>query len=214
MTFLDRLEKYVGWITIHSLPVYIVTAQAVIYLWGFINPGGAQSLLLDPIAIRYGGEYWRALTFLFVIPQQNPIFAFFFLYILYIYGSALEAEWGSFPFTLFYLVGVIGTLVAAFLFGSVDGAFFINTTIFLAFAAVHPDMELLIFFIIPVKVKWLAMITWAWLAYILWGAPRETQIAILISISNYFLFFSKTHLNQVLDWIRRKHHQRRMKDFQ
>ena len=45
------------------------------------------------------------MTFLFITPLQNPLFAFFFLYLLYIYGTALENEWGSFPFTLFYLLG-------------------------------------------------------------------------------------------------------------
>src|SRR5207302_1753309 len=102
MTVLSRLEQRLGFLSIEHLPIYIVSAQSILYLWCFLNPSQAHLLLLDPTAVRYGGEYWRVLTFLFVTPLQNPLFAFFFLYLLYIYGSALENTWGSFPFTLFY----------------------------------------------------------------------------------------------------------------
>jgi membrane associated rhomboid family serine protease len=212
MTLLSRLERHLGWLSIERLPLYIVTAQAIIYVWSMIN-GNQAMLILDPVAVSEGHEYWRLLTFLFVIPTQNPIFAFFFLYLLYIYGMALENEWGSFPFTCFYLLGALGTCVAAFWFGSTEGAFYLNTTLFLAFAAVHPNFELLLFFFIPVKIKWLAAFTWVWFVIRFFMSNLEVRAAILISLINYFLFFSKSHFDTVMEWVRTYQHKRRFKDW-
>jgi hypothetical protein len=203
MSFLNRLEKYLSWLTIEHLPIYIVTAQAMVYIWMMVNPSGIQLLLLDPLAVIYGHEYWRLVTFLFITPLSNPIFAFFFLYLLYIYGSALENVWGSFGFTLFYLVGAIGTGIAAFYFGEGAGAFYLNTTIFLAFAALHPNFQLLFFFIIPVKVKWFAVFIWAGLLYQILLSPQQVRMAIVVSLSNYLLFFGKMHVDDTVAFIRR-----------
>lgn len=198
---------------ITHLPLYIVTAQALIYVWQMLNPDQIHLLMLDPYAVMVEHEYWRLLTFLFIIPVHNPIFAFFFLYLLYIYGSALEEAWDSFSFTIFYLMGVLGTVAAAFLFGGQNGAFFINTTIFLAFAALNPNMELLLFFILPIKVKWLAWLTWAWLAYQIFLAPPSIRAAILVSLANYFLFFGKTHFESIQAMVRSYWHRRKFKDW-
>lgn len=213
MTVLSRLEQRLGFLTVEHLPIYIVSAQALVYIWCLINPTQAHVLLLDPLAVRYAGEYWRLLTFLFVTPVQNPIFAFFFLYLLYIYGAALENIWGSFAFTMFYLVGALATLAAGFIFGGYDGAFFLNTTIFLAFAALHPNFELLIFFILPVKIKWLAIATWALILFQMWGAPIYGRMAILVSLLNYLLFFGKLHVQQAMEIIQRVKHRQRFRNW-
>jgi hypothetical protein len=178
-----------------------------------MNPEGLHFLTLNPAAIVEGREYWRLLTFLFIPPMQNPLFTFFFLYLLYVYGSALETEWGSFSFTLFYLCGAMGTVVAAFFFGGSAGAFYLNTSLFLAFAAVHPDFELLFFFVIPLKIKWLALATWVWFGYLFLGASIATKASLLVSFINYFLFFGPVHFASVRDMIVRTRHRRRFKDW-
>ncbi len=212
MNFLNRLERGLGWITIGQLPIYIVTAQALLYIWTMLNPEAGHMLVLDPAAVR-NGEYWRLLTFLFLIPFQNVIFTFFFLYFQYLCGVALEEEWGSFPLTLFYLTGAAGAIAASFLVGgNTQGAFYLNETIFLAFAVLHPNFTLLLFFIIPLKVKWVAWFTWARIALGLYGAPPIWKAAIIISLANYFLFFSKHHFDFVRDAWRSYQHRRRYKD--
>ena len=213
MTLLTRLEKHLGWLAVDNLPLFIVTAQAIIYVWAMVK-GDASLLTLDPMAIRVGHEYWRLLTFLFVTQQQNPIFEFFFLYLLYIYGTALEQEWGAFPFTLFYVLGALGTCAAAFWFGSNAGSFYLNTTLFLAFAAVHPNFELLVFFFIPLKIKWLALLTWLWLGFQIFSSDAATRAAISISLINYILFFAKTHFDFLADTVRAYQHRRRFKGWQ
>ncbi len=213
MPLLNKLDRALGWMAIPSLPIYIVTAQSLTYIWMMLNPEQAHLLSLDPLAVRYSHEYWRVLTYLFVTPIQNPIFAFFYLYLLYTYGTALEEEWGSFPFTLFYLMGVIGTSIAGLIFGNVDGAFFLNMTLFLAFAAHYPDFQILLFFVIPFKIKWLAWVTWAWLGFQILTSPTPVRAAILISFLNYLLFFGKAHLESLVAKIRQIRHRQRFKQW-
>jgi membrane associated rhomboid family serine protease len=205
---LNSLERKIGWLTVQNLPLYIVSAQGLVYIWTLMNPGFTQFLELSPMAVFQGHEYWRLLTFLFISPIQNAFFEFFFLYLMYVYGNALEESMGSFGFTLFYLIGALGTMIAGLFFGSGSGAFFLNTTLFLAFAAINPNFQILLFFIIPVKIKWLAWLTWAWLAYTVVVTPFWVRISIVVSLLNYFLFFGKTHYDQVAAYVRRKRFER------
>lgn len=199
---------------IGHLPIYVVTAQSLLYLWVMLNPEADHLLMLDPLAVR-NGEYWRLLTFLFIVPFQNVVFTFLYLYFQYLCGVTLEQEWGSFPLSVFYLVGALGAIAGSFLVGgNTNGAFYFNETLFLAFAALYPNFTLLLFFVLPVKVKWIAWFTWVRILFGLYGSTALWKLAILISLSNYFLFFSKTHFDQVRDWIRAWQHRRRFKDFQ
>lgn len=208
---LNSLERKIGWLAIPGLPLYIVSAQGLIYVWGLMNPELVHYLLLDPRAVVQG-EYWRLLTFLFITPVQNAFFQFFFLYLIYVYGNALENMMGDFAFTLFYLIGAVGTIVAAFFFGGDGGSFFVNTSLFLAFAALNPNFELLLFFILPIKIKWLAVLTWLTFGYMLFVSPASARAAILVSLANYFLFFGKMHWHTVYSYIRRKNFERINRD--
>ena len=209
MNFLRRLERALGWITIGHLPVYIVTAQAIVYFWMMVNPGSGGLLVFDPVRIVYANEYWRAVTFLFVPPRMHPIFLFFFLYFLYLCGRSLEEEWGSFRLTLFYLVGALLSIGAGFLSGGLlNTAFYLNETIFLAFAALYPNFTVHLFLVLPVKVKWLAWFVWAHIAFSLFASPWPLKIAILLSITNFFLFFGGHYASEVKAWIRRKNFER------
>ncbi|MFN0117633.1 MAG: hypothetical protein ACKVQC_04980 [Elusimicrobiota bacterium] len=212
MNFLNRLERKLGWLSIERLPMYVVTAQALIYIWGKMNPDNLHWLALDPQAIIYGHEYWRLITFLFITPLQNPLFAFFFLYLLFVYGEALEQAWGSFRLTLFFLIGAIGTMIGGLFFQSYDGAFYLNTSIFLAFAAVHPDFQVYLFFVIPVKVKWLAWVTWAYFIYVLFLLPISAKMGLIVSLANYLLFFGKHHVEYTAQLIAQYRRRQRFKN--
>jgi hypothetical protein len=130
-----------------------------------------------------------------------------------VYGSALENIWGSFAFTMFYLVGAIGTLIAGLYLGGYNGAFYLNTTLFLAFAALHPNFELLFFVVIPMKIKWLAIATWCYLLYEMATAPVYGRMAILVSLLNYLLFFGKMHSQQLTELAGRLRHRHRFRNW-
>jgi len=209
---LNSLERKFGWLSIQGLPLYIVSAQGMIYIWELLNPGFSYFLRFDPVAVFQAGEYWRIFTFLFVTPIQNAIFQFFYLYLLYVYGNALEETMGAFAFTLFYLIGALGTIIAAIFFGGDGGAFFVNTSIFLAFAALNPNFTIYLFFVIPVKMRWLALFTWGSLIYMFVKYPPSAKAAISVSMLNYFLFFGRTHYETVSRFVRRKRFEGRYKD--
>ena len=219
MTILTRLERKIGWITIGQLPLYLVSAQVIFYIWGRIDPTNLQPLIFDPYAVLEAGQYWRLFTFLFIVPLQHPIFAFFYLYLLYIYGMALEREWGSFGFTLFYLIGALGTVVGTLLVASMSpfyvlsGSLYLNLSIFLAFAAVHPDFIIHLFFIIPVKIKWLAWFTMAGIIYSFVMGHIFTKMLIAVSLSNYILFFGQSHIENIKQWIRLQKHRQKFRNW-
>jgi membrane associated rhomboid family serine protease len=213
MNLWTKIENKLGWLGIGHLPLYIAAAQALTYVWIKIDPEIVRLLVLIPQEVVYSHQYWRLLTSIFVIPDQNPLFAFFYLYLIYVYGSALEQEWGSFRFTAFYLLGVVGTVAAAFFFGVGDGAFYLNTSLFLAFAALHPNFELLFFFILPLKIKWLAWLTWIYFIYIVFVSPSWSRLGIPLALLNYFVFFTAAHLKSVRDAIQGYQHRQRFKDW-
>jgi hypothetical protein len=213
MTFLNKLERHFGWIAIGNLPLYVVSAQAILYLWAMVNPGQEALLTMEPNLVR-AGEYWRVFTFLFLVPFSHPLWAALYLYFQFICGQALENEWGSFRLTVFYLTGAIGCIAAAFIAGyDLQAAFYLNETVFLAFAALYPDFQILLFFILPIRIKWIAWISWARIAYGIFGAPWLLKLAILVSLSNYILFFSAGHARWVVDFVQRKVRRHKYRDF-
>lgn len=214
MNLLNKLERPLGWMAVGNLPIYVVAAQAILYLWGLAYPGQEHLLTMEPSRVM-AGEWWRVLTFLFLVPFQNVLFTALYLYFQFVCGQALENEWGSFRLTMYYLLGAAGCIVGAFVAGTdLQSAFYLNETIFLAFAALYPDFRILLFFIIPVKIKWIAWFAWARILLVIFYAPWIFKLAVLISLSNYFFFFSKTHVESVTAWVRLRAHRRRFKDFQ
>jgi hypothetical protein len=109
----------------------------------------------------------------------------------FLIGSSLEQEWGSFKFNVYYFMGIIGTIIAAFISGNPVTAMYLNLSLFLAFAKIYPDYELLLFFILPAKVKYLAWIELAFIGFTIITAPVSIKLAAAASLFNYLIFFGK-----------------------
>ncbi|MGQ0645747.1 MAG: hypothetical protein ACT4O3_09690 [Elusimicrobiota bacterium] len=176
---------------IEGLPLILVASNALVYVFELLNPGISGALALSPAHVR-AGEVWRLLTFLFVPPAMSVFFMFFWLYLFYIYAAALEEQWGSSRFTLFYLVGALATAAVGLAPapGYVSNAY-LNASLFLAFATLHPNFEILIFFILPVKVKYLGYFTWAWMAWSFLGGGTLGRLAVAAAAGNFLIFFWK-----------------------
>lgn len=192
---LTRLERRFGRWAIHNLTWYIVGLGAVVFALEFAKPGFTSMLTLDPELVKRG-EVWRLITFLFIPLDASPIFIFFALYLTWMFGTSLEAEWGAFRYNVFYLLGMLGTAAAAFVTGEPASNVYLNTTIFLAFATIFPDFTLLLFFILPVKVKWLGWLAAAGLVVTIATAPLGHKIAVVVAVANYLIFF-QGHIRQV-----------------
>lgn len=202
MNFLDKLERRFGALTIHNIAIYIVAGQVGIWLlsFGYVNSDGSNALLermLFDSSLVLQGEIWRIFTFPLIPPFADPIFLIFAWYIFYMISSALESQWGAFRLNLYMIIGAILGMAAGFLLPGfpISNAIW-GQTIFLAFAYLFPDFELRLFFILPVKVRWLGWIAWAYLALLFFSNPFwQTKVFLIASVSNYFLFFTKDILH-------------------
>ena len=188
MSWLDKLERRIGWIGIPGLPRILVGFAALVFGLGWLLPGYTSTLTLDPAKILHG-EVWRLVTYMFIPQTKSPLFVIFALWILWWIGEGLERAWGSFRLTLYLLVGMIGTTAAAFFFGTNFSNLMLIASMFFAFAHFYPEEVIYIFFILPVRIKWLA---WALAASLVLGFvlnPMSYRVALVAALSNYLIFF-------------------------
>src|SRR6266404_6082168 len=198
MSFLDRLERRFGFIAIPGLIRAVVTLNALVFVLVFVNKGFDSYLALDIGRIR-AGEVWRLVTYIFVPGTANPLVIAVALWFLWFIGDGLERAWGPFRLTLYFLVGMIGTTVAALLSNSQFSNQMLFTTLFFAFAHFYPDEIIYVFFILPLKIKWIA---WAYAAFLLLAFVTQSnsyRLALIAALSNYLIFFGPgviQHLRQ------------------
>lgn len=201
VTWLDRFCAKHPQFGIPNLMLYIGIGNVVIYLIDLFSMGRlslADALSFDRYAI-FHGQIWRLVSFVFISESGDLLFRgtgiFFVCISAYFYwwiGALLEREWGTTKFTVFYLGGVALNI----LFGLVAGfssMWYVNLSMFFAFATLYGDMQVLLFFLIPVKVKWLAwldgaLFAWAVLSSLLVGNWLGALLPI-VAILNYFIFF-------------------------
>ena len=205
--WLNKLEEKFGRYAIPNLPKIIVLLYAVGFVIANISPRLYSLLELNPYLILHG-QVWRIVTFLLIGPETNLIFVIFVLLFYYSIGSSLEQVWGTFRFNMYYLIGVLGTIVGAFLtyailtfaYGEGYGAFvnmdtfYLNMTLFLAYASMFPEMEVYLYMILPIKVKWLGYLDGLYLIYIFLSsgftvAGISVKVSIVAALLNFLLFF-------------------------
>ncbi len=163
---IDRLERLMPGLGIPNLALYPVGAQGLGLLLVLANPQALGLLILDPYLVLHG-ELWRLVTFLAVPLTLSPLWMVFALWFLYFIINGIEQEWGEFRTTLYVLVAVLLTIAFSFAFDVRIGSIIeLQSTLFLAAATIAPDYQILLFFILPVKMKWLA---WVSVAFIIWS---------------------------------------------
>jgi hypothetical protein len=191
MVWINKLERRFGRYAVHNLPAVLIAGQSFFYvldMMGRLDRG--KVLLTGTLVLR--GEWWRLLSFPFDPPSVNLLFALFAWYLFYMMGSALEELWGAFRFNLFLLTGYLLTIGIALLVPhAVVSNGFLGGSVFLAFAFLFPDFQLLLFFVLPVRIKWLAIITWLGYGWVLLIGSWSARLLILASLGNFFLFFAR-----------------------
>ncbi len=199
MNWLDRIERKFGRWAIPNLMYYIIGLNALIYIMRLVDPTDSVTrlLALDPFLVLQG-QVWRLVTFIFIPPYTSPLFIIFTLYFYYLVGVSLEQEWGSFRFNLYYGVGMLATITAAFIAGGATGIY-LNLSLFLAFAYLFPNFEIMLFMILPLKVKYLAIFNWIWIGYTVLTGPLAAKLLAVAAVVNFLVFFGKdliTHSKQ------------------
>ena len=209
ITWLDKLERRVGKFCIKNLMYYITILTAFVYVLGMIDKQIIAKLYLVPQLVLQG-QFWRLISFIVVPPQTSILFIVFALYLYYVIGSGLESAWGSFRFNVYYFLGVIVTIIVSFLTGTFSGAWYLNSSLFLAFAMVYPDVEFLLFFIIPVKVKYLGYANGILIAYeFITASSLGERLLVLAPVISFFIFFGPYILNKGKKNVKTKSRKRR-----
>jgi membrane associated rhomboid family serine protease len=188
MSFLDKLERRLGFIAIPGLIRAVVTLNGLVFVLVLLNKGFDSYLALNVPRIR-GGEVWRLVTYIFVPPVGHFLVVVMALWFLWFIGDGLERAWGAFRLTLYFLIGMVGTTVAAVLSNSQFSSLMLFTTLFFAFAHFYPEEIIYVFFILPLKVKWIA---WAYAGFLLLGFATQSnsyRLALIVALSNYLIFF-------------------------
>jgi hypothetical protein len=201
MKFIDSLEKRFSFLAVPNVVLMLIVAQLVMYAMILVGRIEFVSLLLFPKAVL-GGEWWRMFSFIIApptVPQSliQGVFLAFFWYIFWMMSTSLERAWGVFRFNLFLLVGGIFSVIGAFVGQVISPEAFVYVTqyflyysVFFAFATLNPNVQFLIFFVVPVKVKWLAWFLAAITAVTIMGAASWGQrLALFTPLLNYLLFF-------------------------
>ena len=190
-----KLNQWLNRLSVRNLMTMVVAGMGLVFVVQMLLPSvnlyGA--LALNRAALMRG-EIWRLVTFIFLPPNSSFVWILFSLYFYWMIGSALENAWGSARFTLFYLIGMIGNIIAALITGYADNSF-LNMSLYFAFAAMNPNFQLLIFFMIPVKIKYLALINAVmYLISFLFGT-WSMRVMILLSLANVILFLGGDIMN-------------------
>ena len=191
MKIIDQLDRKFGRFAIPNLTIYLIAGQSFFYLM-FMTGKLERSATFFSAGMLMEGEWWRLFTLPFDPPRQSLLFTLFAWYFFYLMGSALEEHWGAFRYNAYLLLGCIITVAASFLIpGYPVGNAFLAGSIFLAFATLFPDFQILIFFVLPVRVKWLALLAWLGYAYQLIFGDWGIRLMVLAAIANYLIFFAR-----------------------
>lgn len=218
----QKLEKY----AIPNLTLYLIICYGIGYLMQYLVPAGYQYLMLDPFLVLKG-QVWRLVTWILIPPDSSNIFfVLITLYLYYSLGGLLERIWGTYKYNVYLFSGLLFTILGAFVlcgYSVLMGAqptmytglyllnngsavyfgqfstYYINMSIFLACAASIPDVQVLLMFIFPIKVKWLGIVYGIILLVNCIQGGIATWIVVIFSLLNFLVFFlrskGKMHLS-------------------
>lgn len=219
MKWFNKLERKYGRYAIHNLMYYLIILYAVGFVLEIFGNGFYSRYLSLDMAMIFKGQIWRLFTFIMGPPNSSILFILLSLYFYYMIGTVLERTWGAFRFNMYMLSGWLLHILAALIIYLVFGVsfpfdtYYLNMSLFLAFATIAGEMEVLLFFIIPIKVKWLAYVDMVYFALtiigglfqsvlpinILYGlfrigimATPVYAVAALVSLLNFIVFYGMT----------------------
>ena len=206
---LDKIESKFRRYAVSDLMIYVIITMGVIYVFDMIlayNPNTEvllTSYLSFDRSLIMKGQVWRLITFLFIPDFDNPIWVAFELYFMWMLGNGLERAWGAFKFNVYFILGAIGCMIAGMLIGFATNTYH-YLSLFLAFAILYPDYEIMLFFILPIKMKWLGILEGAGLIYSFIIGGISEKIFLALSLVNLILFFGRDLYDKIYYAIRRQ----------
>ena len=198
MDLLTRLERKFGRYALSNLSLYIVITYAAGYILSLTSSGLLSYLTLEHYYILRG-QVWRLVSWLLIPPGRLDIFTIITLFFYYSVGNTLERTWGAFRYNVYIFSGILMTIVGSFLLyflyggrvlmGAAFSTYYISMSIFLAFAATYPNMQVFLYGLIPLKVKWLGYLDGILLIVELIQGGWASRVVIICSLLNFIVFF-------------------------
>lgn len=179
---------------IPNLMLYVIVGNVLVWLFSMMDTTGTlvNALCFSPYHIMRG-QVWRLLTFI-IIPNSSGLLAVIFFYFYYVIGKTLTSHWGTAKFNIYFFSGVLLTVAYGMVVYWVSGinfyvsAQFIYLSMFFCFATLYPDMQVLLFFIIPVKMKWLGIVDAVFFLYEVFTLSFPYNLLPVVATLNYLLF--------------------------
>lgn len=212
MDFLTKLERKFGKYAIPNLTLILISGFVLGYLIEIFMPEGLQLLAMNPEKILHG-QIYRLVTWVVIPPSSASILVIITLFFYFSIGRTLENSWGDFRYTVYILSGIIftdigmmGTYLIMHLMGQSQlldmyyqaglygaSTYYLCMSMFLAYAFMFPDMQVLLYFIIPIKVKWLGYLDIAYLLVMIlqYGYMHyyTGMVTVIMSVLNFILFY-------------------------
>ena len=201
----DAIDRYCSLhprLGIPGLMRYIVIANAAIYIFSLFDQSGLllSVLAMDAWSVLHG-QIWRIVTFVLIPAGSSPLSVLLSLFFYFWLGESMERLWGSTKFTVYYASGMLLNVLATFLALLLDGfafplygAGYVNAALFFAYALTYPDAMVRVFYIIPVKMKWLAILeAVVYAAAVVYGIVMGAwgyALTPIVAMLNLFVFFS------------------------
>lgn len=198
MKFLRKLERNFGKYAVPNLMYYIILMYGAGIVIDLVMPGlYYQYLCLDAAAILRG-QVWRLVTFLICPPSSGIFFNLIAMFLYYSLGTTLERVWGTFRFNLYFFSGILFHIIAAFVIYFLMGAsvpltpFYLNNSLFLAFAATFPQMQFYLYGLLPIRAYWLGIFIGAEFLYEFLFGGLIARSCIGLALLNFVIFFMMT----------------------
>lgn len=204
---LNRLEsRYGRYRGVRNLMTIIVAAMAIVYVADMVLGPAMGLYLSDKLAFSrsaiFRGEIWRIVTFVITPPSSSIFFIIMQLGFIYYTGTMLQNRWGTLRFNLFYFCGMIGSMIAGFITGYAT-SYYVNLSLLLAVAILYPMMQVNLNGLLPLRMKWLALIDVVLLLPGLVNGSWGERIAIIVSLLNVALFFCDKFIYHIKEAKRR-----------
>ena len=209
--WLNRLERRYGRFGIPNLTNILVGGQIlVLAIELFVNQTISVWLSLSRYLLL-SGQIWRIITFVFIPSYGGSILsAVLGIYFTWFIGTALEKEWGDFRFNLYLLLGMLGAVLACLCTGWAD-TYCLSLSLLLAFAMLYPEVQVLLFFVIPIKVKYFGLFAGALWAFSFLMATPLGKVNYLLGMLGFVVFFGPQAGRSVRAWVRREQWKRKNK---
>ena len=208
--WLNRLECKYGRFGIPDLTNILVAGQVLVFAVElFVNSAITRWLGLSRFLLLQG-QVWRVLTFVFIPFSGGSILSVVLgIYFTWFIGTALEREWGDFRYTVYFLLGMAGTVLACLLTGVTASTYCLSLSLLLAFAMLYPEVQILLFFVIPIRVKYFGLLAAAMWVLSFATASLPGKLSLLLSMLNVWVFFAPMGYRSIRAWIRREQWKRK-----